>query len=212
MKSLILQEFRVQDKIYNLIKYSLIFFIFCSLSITLINSYENVQIFGVVFSVICIPLAFINLSAGLIKPDIEDGSLEILLTAKTPIKIVMAKYIALFTCFCLSFAMLLPLIYIIYNIPNTIFILIAASGFLLISLCAALAVLIASIQGYFRANTNFLSIIIMPLVIPSIILSGIIIQNPDNLHLLAIMIGINLIVIPPSIYLSGYLVENIYNI
>lgn len=212
MKTLIYQELTVQNKIYNITKYTLIFFIFCCLSITLINSYENIQTFGIIFSVISIPLAFISLSSHLVKPDIEDGTLEVLLASRSPTKIVFAKYFALCICCCLSFALTTPLIYIVYNIQILTFALVLVSAYMLLFLSAALIILIAAIQGYFRANTNFLSLLIMPLIIPSIILSGILIQNTEDIHLIFIMIGINLVVIPPALYLSGYLIKNIYNI
>ena len=212
MRALILQELTIQNKIYNITKYTLIFFIFCCISITLINSYENIQIFGIIFSVIIIPLAFISLSGHLMKPDIEDGTFEVLLISLSPIKIVLAKYIALCICCCLSFVLTTPFIYIVYNMQVLTFVLVLASAFMLLFLSAALAILIAAIQGYFRSNTNFLGLLIMPLIIPSIILSGILIQNTEDIHLLFIMIGINLVIIPPALYLSGYLIKNIYNI
>lgn len=212
MKTLIRQEFMVQNKIYNISKYSFVFFIFCCLSITLINTYEKIQSFGIIFSVISIPLVFISLSSHLIKPDIEDGALEVLLTTCLPIKIIFAKYIALCSCCILSFCCTIPIIYIVYNIEiNILFIMISAS-LILLFLSAALIILIAAIQGYFRTNTNFLSILIMPLLVPNIVLSGVLIQNSTDLYLLYLMIGIDLVVIPPALYLSSYLVENIYNI
>jgi heme exporter protein B len=212
MKNLIFHEFKVQNKIHNITKYTLIFFIFCCLSITLINAYENIQTFGIIFAVISIPLAFISLSGNLIKPDIEDGSLEILITTSTPGKIILAKYIALCTCCSLSFFLTMPIIYLIYNIELTIFVAMVLSALILLFLSASLITLISAIQGYFRSNTNFLSILIMPLLIPNIILSGLFLQNHADLHLLFIMLGINLVIIPPALYLSSYLIENIYNI
>ncbi len=212
MRNLILHELKIQNKIYNITKYTLIFFIFCCLSITLINAYENIQAFGIIFAVISIPLAFISLSGNLIKPDIEDGSLETLITASTPGKIILAKYIALCICCSLSFFLTMPIIYLIYNIEFITFTAIISSAVILLFLSAALITLISAIQGYFRSNTNFLSILIMPLLIPNIILSGLFLQNNTDLHLLFIMLGVNLVIIPPALYLSSYLVENIYNI
>jgi heme exporter protein B len=212
MKAIIKHELNIQNRIYNLTKYTLIFLAFCTLSITLINTHENIQLFGIMFSVICIPLAFIGLSNNLIKPDIEDGSLETILTSIEPIKIIFAKYIALSLGTIVSFVLILPLIIILYSINISSFIALTIAGLLLTTLSAALSILIASIQGYFRTNTNFLSILIMPSIIPTIIMSGLLIQNPDDLYLASIMLGINLLVIPISLYLASYLLENIYNI
>ena len=212
MRILVNHELNVQNKIYNLTKYSLIFFVFCTLSMTLINSHENIGMFGLVFSVICIPLAFISLSHNLIKPDIEDGTLENMLVTFSSIKIITAKYVALCLCTIASFCLIAPFIYVIYSVETQAFILMISSALLLLLLSAALIVLIGAIQGYFRTNTNFLSILIMPLIVPNIILSGILIQAPENIQLLTIMAGVDLLIIPPALYLSSYLVENIYNI
>jgi heme exporter protein B len=170
------------------------------------------QAFGVVFSVISIPLAFIGLAGIFIRPDIEDGTLEILLSTISPIKIIYAKYLALCASSILSFALILPIIHIVYNLHADLCLMIFLIATILLFLSASLIMLIASIQGYFRANTNFLAILIMPLLIPNIIISGILIQNISELHLLFIMIGIDFVLIPPALYLSSYLVANIYNI
>lgn len=212
MKNLIYHELKLQNKVYNITKYIFIFFLFCSLATGFINSEEDIQRFGIIFSIISIPLAFIGLSSILIKPDIEDGYLETLLSSTLAIKIILSKYIALSVCSIMSFVLVAPIIYILYNIDNSIFVMMSLAAITLIFLSAALIILIASIQAYFRSNTNFLSIIIMPLIIPSIIISGVLIQNIDQTHLLFIMIGIDCIIIPPALYLSSYLIENIYNI
>ena len=212
MNIILKHELKIQNKINNLIKYTTIFFVFCSFSITLVNSGEQIQIFGIIFSVICIPLAFIGLSQSLIKPDIEDGSLETLITATSAFEIIFAKYLALSTCTLISFAITIPINYLLYNIDLQKLVIISFSGLMLVTLSSALTILISSIQGYFRANTNFLSILIMPLIIPSIIIAGLLIQEPNDIYLIYIMIGVNLTIIPPCLYLSGYLLDNIYNI
>lgn len=212
MKTIIKHELKIQNKINNLIKYTAIFLIFCTFSVTLISPQENVQTFGIIFSVICIPLAFIGLNHGFIKTDIEDGSLESSLTSIPSYKIIFAKYAALCICTLASFTMMIPVIFILYNVRIENIIIIVFSGIMLIALSSALALLTSAVQGYFRTNTNFLSILIMPLIIPDIIISGLFIQAPENLYLATIMIGINLVIIPPSLYLSSYLLENIYNI
>ncbi len=211
MKNILKNEMLVQMKINNVIQYALMFFSFCLLSITLVSNYEAIGKFGIIFSVICIPLAFINLSNMLIKPDIEDGYLELKLITSSAFKIVMAKLLALAICILISFSLMMPIIYIIFNVLTQTTKAIYLCGIILITLSASLVTLIASIQGYFRSNTNFLALLIMPLIIPTIILSGMVLQAPENLYLIKIMIGINFVIIPPSILLSAYLVKNIYN-
>jgi heme exporter protein B len=212
LKILIYQEFSLQNRVYSLVKYIFTFLLFCSLSVGMINSEEMMQEFAIIFSVISVPLAFLGLAPNLIKPDIEDGYCELLLVTCSSGQIITAKYIALCLCFIIGFLLNLPLTYLLFNLNSQILYKIVLCGFLLITISAALILLIASIQSYFRSNTNFLSILVMPLIIPTIILSGIALQTPSSKDIILIMVGINLVIIPSSLYLSAFLIENIYNI
>lgn len=212
MKTLLFQELLIQNKVFSLLKYSFLFFGFCILSITLANSHDNVEKFGAIFSLVCIPLSFLGLTNNLIKPDMEDGSLEYLLTISSASQIIGSKFLVISIITFLCFALISPVLGIFFNLTFYQVTFLLAAALLLITLSSALIVLIASIQGYFRSNTNFFAILIMPLILPHIILSGIISQNPQETYLLLIMLGINLVIIPPSLYLSSYLIDNIYNI
>ena len=213
---LTIEEFLVQNKIYNISKYFLIFYIFCLLSVTLINSYDNIIEFGMVFALASIPLGFLSSSASVIKGDIDDGTLELLKTCLNASIIVITKYLAFVLSIITSFVISIPIIYILFNLKLLLLIIIAFCGIILILLSSALAILIASMQGYFRINTNFFTLILLPLVIPSIILSGMVLcqalDNHINYHLIYILLGIDMIIIPVSLYLSTYLIDNIYNI
>ncbi len=204
-------ELLMQNKIQNLLKYFLIFFVFCSISITMVNNYDNIQQFGVIFCLIAIPLAFLGISSNFLKTEMEDGSLELFIVSFNPIKIIITKYIALNILAIIAFSANIFLSWLLFDIYLSKLILIAICGLLLIILSSAMIILISAIQCYFRANTNFLSILIMPLIIPSIILCGMIIQS-NNSSLALILLGMNLIIAPISIYLSSYLIANIYNI
>jgi len=114
------------------------------------------------------------------------------------------------TFFC--FTLLTPLLGVFFSLQLDQLVFLLLTSLLLIVLASALIILISSIQGYFRSNTNFFAILIMPLILPNIILSGILIQNLQQTYLLVIMLGMNLVIIPPVLYLSSYLIDNIYNI
>ncbi|RTK93239.1 MAG: hypothetical protein EKK61_01535 [Rickettsiales bacterium] len=212
MKNLIYHEFLVQNKVYNLTKYTILFFSFCLISTLVVNSPEYFQKFGIILSVIYIPLAFLGLSANIIKADLDDGNLECLLACTTAFKIILAKFLVLSLNTSASFAIILPFLKIFFNLDFYCSIILYCLSTLLLFISSALIILIAAIQSYFKSNTNFFTLLIMPLFIPSIILAGICIQDMQNLYLLFIMFGINLVLIPPSLYLSGYLINNIYNI
>jgi heme exporter protein B len=212
MKTLLSQELLIQNRVYNLAKYSILYFVFCILSIALVNSHDDIQKFGAIFPLICIPLSFLGLTNNLIKPDIEDGTLEYLLTISSAQKIVLSKFLVMSAVTVFCFSLISPLLAVFFSLEFEQLFTLSLAALLLIIISSALIVLIASIQGYFRSNTNFFAVLVMPLILPNVILSGILIQNPQEIHLVIIMLGINLIIIPPAIYLSAYLINNIYNI
>ena len=209
---LIYHEFMVQNRSNNLVRYSFIFFIFYPLSISFISSQDNITEFGLLCLIISLPLCFINISNNLIKPDMEDGSLEMLLITHLPWQIAAAKYIAVCIAVLAGFFLATPVIYFIFNLDIRTQTLIVAVSFLLITISASLGCLIASMECYFKSNTNLLALIVMPMIIPSIILAGITLGGEDYKGIILIMLGVNLSVIPIFLYFSSYLIENIYNI
>ncbi|MCC8417339.1 MAG: heme exporter protein CcmB [Rickettsia endosymbiont of Bryobia graminum] len=209
---LIKWEYLIQNRINNLTKYLFIFFLFCLISTALINNQENIQKFGIIFSVIFLPIALISFSQIIFKNDIEDGNLELLLSNFTENEIIISKFLAILLIAISSVMFNMPIIYILFDIKAEIIFLIAVTVILLLILASALLILIGSIQSYFRSNTNLLSILIMPILIPSIIFTGLIIQNHGNTNYIFVMVGINIIFLPIILYLSSYLIKNIYNI
>ncbi|MCC8377776.1 MAG: heme exporter protein CcmB [Rickettsia endosymbiont of Graphium doson] len=208
---LIKREFIVQNRINNMIKYLMIFFLFCIISTTLINSHEDIKKFGLIFSVICLLISLISFSSIIFKSDLEDGSLELMLSMVNPTKIVLAKFFAIFTSSTIGIILTLPIIYIFFSQTLLEIIFFFFSVWLVIILSSCLVVLSGSMQSYFRVNANFIGIFIMPLLIPSIIMTGLVLQD-SNLQLIFIMIGINLVILPISFVLSSYLIRNIYSI
>ncbi|WP_341788186.1 MULTISPECIES: heme exporter protein CcmB [unclassified Rickettsia] len=208
---LIKREFIVQNRINNMIKYLMIFFLFCIISTTLINSHEDIKKFGLIFSVICLLISLIGFSSIIFKSDLEDGSLELMLSIVNPTKIVLAKFFAIFISSTIGIILTLPIIYIFFSQTLLEIIFFFFSVWLVIILSSSLVVLSGSMQSYFRVNANFIGIFIMPLLIPSIIMTGLVLQD-NNLQLIFIMIGINLVILPISFVLSSYLIRNIYSI
>ncbi|WP_341764511.1 heme exporter protein CcmB [Candidatus Tisiphia endosymbiont of Beris chalybata] len=209
---LIKWEYLIQNRINNLTKYLIIFFLFCAFSLTLINDQENLTKFGVMFSIILLPLALVSCSHIIFTQDLEDGNLELLFTNFTEHEIIISKFLTI--CFiAISSAMFnMPIIYFFFNIELETFIHMVITLILLLILASALLILIAAIQSYFRSNANLLSVLIMPLLIPSIVLGGIITQNPNNISLAFCMVGINIVLLPIILYLASYLIRNIYNV
>ncbi len=215
MKSLlqlIKWEFTIQNKINNLVKYLLVFLIFTALSMVLVSKRENINEFGVLLLVIYIPLSLISSVNIILKQDVADGSLELLLSTVTPLIIVITKFIVLLTSSVISCVLAIPVIAIMFNLTFAMLSKLIIVLSLLLIITSALSVLIAVMQSYFKSNTNFLSVLIMPLIMPSVIMTGLVLNNDNNFHLIFVMLGINLIMIPCVVLLASHLIKNIYNI
>jgi heme exporter protein B len=205
-------ELLVQNKVNNFTKYLFSFFLFCTISIALVNAHEDIKKFGLIFTVIYIPISLIGFTSQIFKADIEDGSMEFMLLNFSTTKLSLIKYFALFINATLSYLINIPVIYLAFNPSFYELIQITIILFLVLMLACALLILIASVQCYFRSNTNFLPLLIMSMIIPNIIISGLILQDPASVYLVFILIGINMILIPILIILTSYLVKNIYNL
>ncbi|MCC8484015.1 MAG: heme exporter protein CcmB [Rickettsia endosymbiont of Labidopullus appendiculatus] len=209
---LIKWEYLIQNRINNLSKYLFIFFLFCIFSTALINDQTDIKKFGIIFSVIVLPIALIGFSSLIFQQDVEDGSLELLLSSFNESEIIAAKLITIIFSSLTSALLNMPIIYIIFDLDMLTVSYLLINLTLLLILSSSLLVLIGAVQSYFRSNTNLLAILIMPLLIPNIILSGLVLQNFDNINLIFVMIGINILLVPIIFYLSSYLIRNIYNI
>ncbi|MDN3030147.1 MAG: heme exporter protein CcmB [Candidatus Tisiphia sp.] len=209
---LIKWEYLIQNRINNLSKYLFIFFLFCIFSTALINDQTDIKKFGIIFSVIVLPIALIGFSSLIFQQDFEDGSLELLLSSFNESEIIAAKLITIIVSSLTSALLNMPIIYIIFDLDMLTVSYLLINLILLLILSSSLLVLIGAVQSYFRSNTNLLAILIMPLLIPNIILSGLVLQNFDNINLIFVMIGINMLLVPIIFYLSSYLIKNIYNI
>ncbi len=205
-------EYLVQTRINNLGKYLFIFFLFCTFSTSLINNQADIKKFGVVFSIIFLPIALLSFSHIIFRQDLEDGNLELLLTSFTETEIIISKFLTIFLISLSSALLNIPIIYLFFDIAIATLIHILLILILLLILTTALLILMGAIQSYFGSNSNLLSMLIMPLLIPNIILCGIIIQNPEHIKLIFSMMGINIILLPIILNLSSYLIRNIYNV
>ena len=129
-----------------------------------------------------------------------------------PATIVIAKFLSLVMTAIISSTLPLPIIALVYNNNTELYTLatIFIAQSLLIVNVSALAILISCVQGYFKNNTNFLIPSIIPFMIPSIIVNGIIVSEA-NLQYIMLSLGICLVMVPITIIFSSYLVKNVYN-
>lgn len=211
ISALIKWELLLQSKVNNLGKYFIAFCLFCCLTMVFSIDQADIQKFGVVFFTTCLPIAMLGFVNIIIKNDLEDGVLELCLTVFSPLQIVLAKFISIFLIVALACLISLPIVYIIFDLSLNALLLLLVVSLMLLMLASALVILMSAVQCYFRSNVNFLPVLIMPLLIPATIITGMVLQN-HNVNLLLIMAAINLIFLPVCLLLICYLIKNIYNI
>ncbi|MCP5369623.1 MAG: hypothetical protein H6909_02925 [Rickettsiaceae bacterium] len=212
MLNLILQEIIIHNKIYHITKHFLLFLLFALISTAIISPPQNVTEFGLMLSIIYIPLFLLSNNHFLLKYETHNGDLELLLTTHHALTIIIAKFCALSFSLLISLIYLLPFIIIFFTPSFLLTINFICAAILILLMSNALTIMIAAIQSYFQRNNNFLSALIMPFMLPNIILAGILINVPTQTTLIFMMIGVNLVIIPVSLYCAQYLINNIYNI
>ncbi|MES2214456.1 MAG: heme exporter protein CcmB, partial [Pseudomonadota bacterium] len=148
----------------------------------------------------------------IIRSDIADGYMEMLIITTSSPRIVFIKFIALCLNNTLALVISMPFIVISYSLSFDQIMLNLLSRFILLVQISAISLFTGCIEGYFRSNTNLISFILFPLIIPSIIISGMVIYSPESSYLyISILLGFAFIITPIILLLSGYLLKNLYN-
>lgn len=146
-----------------------------------------------------------------VKSDLQDGFLETILTIANPSVIIMAKYLAIVLNMILSSIIIMPVIMLIFQIPKTELIYLYSLMMLTIMQISIILVFVNILHAYFKRNTNLLISLILPFILPTIMISSLAISSM-NKDFLMILLGIDLIFIPITFYLSSYLLKNLFNI
>lgn len=194
----------LRSSIYMMLLSLLLFSIIIPKDILTIEIKLLICFAGLIFTTMIVP-------PYLIKSDLNDGFLETILTIYRPGQIIMAKYIALVCNLILSCILILPIILLLFQIPlqelTHLYILMMLTIFQI----AIILVFINVLHAYFKRNTNMLISLILPLILPSIMITSLAIGSMKS-DFLMILLGIDLIFIPISLYLSSYLLKNLFNI
>lgn len=212
---LIIWEFTIQNKINNLSRYLFVFFLFYTVSVVLVNDHEQTKKFGLIFSSLYLPLSLIGLANLVLKQDLEDGTLELLLASFSAEIIIFSKFLGIMLGILASSLISLPVIFIIFDLTMAQLLHFSVAFILLLIIAGSLLLLISAMQTYFRSNANLISLLIMPLLLPGIIITGMLIKaiiiHEETGFLMLIMLGINCILVPANLISASYLTRNIYN-
>lgn len=159
---------------------------------------------GVIFTTMIVP-------PYLVKQDLSDGFLETISTIYSPYQIIMAKYIALILNLILGSVFTLPVILLLFQIPQKELLFLYSLIMLTILQISIILVFVNILHAYFKRNTNLLISLILPLILPSMMIASLALSNL-KIDFLMILLGIDLIFIPLTFLLSSYLLKNLFNI
>lgn len=212
--ALIQHDFKVQNKIFHVMRSNLQFLLLSVVCVALVyhkRGHELVE-HALLFSVISIPISIVISARPMIKHDIHDGTLDLLLMTVGSDYVIISKFICLFINLFIAFLISMPFTSLIYNLSLEQVIFSITSRFFVLIQVASVSLLIGCIESYFRNNTEIISTIAFPLIIPGIIVSGMMIQDrTQDFFYLSILFGVDLIMIPITLFLASYLVSNIHN-
>lgn len=192
-------------------RYFFVFFLFALFASSLIKDPENIKNFAPHLLIILIPIGLAGASVYLLKKDYETGKLENYLTIFGSGQIILAKFFAFFFTASAPLLLNIALVFFLADMPAGNLKIFSCAVFLSALLSSALALLASSVECYFKSGGGLLSILTLPMTIPGVIISGIIIGDYSKYTLLLSLAGINLLMIPAVLLASDYLCRNIYN-
>ncbi|WP_194966420.1 hypothetical protein [Rickettsia endosymbiont of Cardiosporidium cionae] len=207
---LIRHDLKLQYRVYNTPIYLGIFLLFNSVASVLIITPDRLEELITALFILFIPMLFLNLQ-NMLKTEFLDGCLELLMVHFTPIEIVISKYIVLSLYNIVAFFIYMLFFYLVFSFTLYKVLILYVISVLLIFVTISLFLLSSSIECYFSGRKNYVSLVIIPILIPNMILSGILIDS-DKLSYLLLIISSSMITIPIALVGSSYLIKNIYNI
>jgi ABC-type transport system involved in cytochrome c biogenesis permease component len=211
--ALLRHEIIIQNRVLHILRYHMQFSILSLIClIFLIPNKEDMAELGLIFLNLILPLAVISTSRGIIKEDIVDGTMSMLMITTSTSRIICVKFLALFLNNVVALIILMPLIVVFYSLSFDQAMMSIISRITLLAQISSTTILIGCIEGYFRSGTDFISSLLLPITIPGICVSGLMIYCVEKAQLyIGILCGIDLVTMPIILLLSGYLLKNVYN-
>lgn len=215
LRSIIYRDFILQNRVFHIMKSNIQFLLLSTMCIALVCSERNADLieYVLIFLVVTIPITMIISSRPIMRYDVADGTMDLLrLTIDTDM-IVISRFFCIFFNIFLAFIISFSIISVVYDISVEQIIYTIISRFFLLIQVSALTILIGCIDSYFRSNTEIISAITFPMIVPGIIISGMMIYDrSQDYFYISILAGIDLVFVPIALILSSYLLRNIHNL
>jgi len=179
--------------------------------ISLVMIHKDIDIKFLPTLLIVLPiLALANQVSQVFSEDYISGRLEFVLVTHEVEVIVSTKVLGCFIVAYFSVILNNLCAYLFFNVDKWLIFNVLIASIPVVIIVSSIVVLIGSMQLYFDRNSNILTGVIFPFLIPSFILYGLYFDslNPVYLYLL---LGLGLIYISINSYLSNSLLRDLYN-
>ena len=171
---------------------------------------EAVSLYGTHVVSLLLSMGVLLTYSNNLTQDQKDGSLSQRFLIFSPLEIILAKYIAIFILMCLTILILSFAILLLYSVEINMILYFFLSNILMTMITISIAICSSVIKLYFANQNEYLSVIMMPILIPVLILLGLAISL-KNYFFLALILGVSLVVVPITIFLSSYLLKKSIN-
>lgn len=155
-------------------------------------------------------LALTNQISQVFYEDSISGRLEFVLVSHEVEIIVLTKVLAIFIVGLFSVILNNLCAFLFFNVDIKFLQNITVATIPVLIIASKLVVFIATIQLYFEKNSNLLTAITLPFLIPSFILYGLYFESANTVYLY-ILCGLALIYVSIIFYLTNSLVRDLYN-
>ena len=167
---------------------------------------QDISIYAPQILVFCMAQSVILANSHNFLADKTDGTLVQKFLIFDYLYIVIVKQLSIFIISILINCLISVMVWILYSINFIQFLFFFATNFLVLLVSSALSSCSSIIKLYFDNNSEYLSMVMMPILIPFFICGSTAITSCNPFYIL-LLLGMNLILVPIITFLGVYLIR-----
>ena len=204
-------QFKIHHQAQGLSFLLLMFQLMAVFMLPFIIGNANIAIKGSQLFILIIVLSSIIIMPLYLYSDHHDGSLAQLLTIHSALEILLSKICALYFINIIITLIVLPITTLLYDLDFARMSCLLLSAILTMVFAYVVALTSAIVKLYFANNNEYISLIMLPIMVPVLICSSLAIETASWFYFI-LLLAINLVVVPIIVTLNNYLLKNLYNI
>ena len=208
----IFKDSLILNKEFCLAEFFSIYAILGLITISLTCDYLKIKEFTIFFITIILPIFILQISDRVISNEYIDGSLEFYFTISTPFQIIATRYFSIVILYLFAYLLIIPLIILFIDIDIKELLIVSYILLMNIMITTSISILSSCCNCYFKKIIYVNFIINIPLILPNLIISGLILSNIYELkNMLYILSGLALIICPLAIIFSTILMKHLFS-